>query len=56
MQILKANIIMKFKLFCLTRLCFNLHVGLSITLGALKDLDKVHAQVSVLKSAREQSQ
>lgn len=55
-QILKANIIMKFKLVCLTRLCFNLHVGLSITLGALKDLDKVHAQVSVLKSASEQSQ
>lgn len=33
-----------------------MHVGLSVTLGALKGLDKVHAQVSILKSVSEQSQ
>lgn len=47
---------MKFKHICLARQCFNLCVGLSIPLGALKDLGKACDQVGVLKMISEQPQ
>lgn len=48
--------LIKFKPIYLTRQCFNLRVGLEISLDTLKTLDKAHAPVIVLKMVSEQPQ
>lgn len=47
---------MKFEPICLTGQCFNLHVGLNISLGTLKAWDNARARVIVLKMISEQPQ